>query len=661
VTLTFGPWGSTQALYYTSYANGGEVRRIGYGSNRAPVATASASPRSGPVPLTVQLNASGSSDADGDPMTFVWNAGDGTTPRAGAVLSHTYVTAGRYTAIVTVSDNRGGSSTASVVIDAGNRPPAPTISSPSSTATFSVGQVVTLTGSALDPEEGALPASSLLWAVLIHHDTHTHPYMPPTVGNNITFQAPPPEDLAATTNSYLEIILTATDSHGASTTVRRNMQPRTVSVTLDASPSGATLQVNGTAVTTPRVLTSWVGYQLMLSASTQRDSVGQAWLFSSWSDGGAASHTVVTPAIATRYTATFTAAATAIAAADTTVRNGSFAAQNFGSDTSLIVKHSETPDNQRRTFVRFTIGAIPVGRAVLRLRGALSGAGDVSVAARPVASTAWSESTVTWGSQPPIGAATLATTRITTTAVGWYEWDVTNYVRGERAAGRTAVALALTAPSATSPYAFFASREAANKPELLIAQDAAGTSDIVLYGGDASAVTGTWRTVNDTTAAGGLRVHNPDAGVPKLTAPSANPAGYVEFTFSADAGRPYRLWMRGRADRNGYVNDSVFVQFSNSVTSTGTPAYRIGTTSATTYVLEDCSGCVLSGWGWQDNGYGTGVLGPPIYFSTSGTQVMRLQNREDGLSIDQVVLSPQTYITQRPGAATNDTTIVPKP
>jgi hypothetical protein len=102
------------------------------------------------------------------------------------------------------------------------------------------------------------------------------------------------------------------------------------------------------------------------------------------------------------------------------------------------------------------------------------------------------------------------------------------------------------------------------------------------------------------------------------------------------------------------------VQFSGSVTSGGVATYRIGTASATTYVLEDCSGCTLSGWGWQDNGYGTGVLGPLIYFATSGPQTIRIQTREDGLSIDQIVLSPERFRTSAPGALINDTTIVPK-
>lgn len=184
--------------------------------------------------------------------------------------------------------------------------------------------------------------------------------------------------------------------------------------------------------------------------------------------------------------------------------------------------------------------------------------------------------------------------------------------------------------------------------------------DVVIYAGDATSINGTWRRVADATAAGGSRLHHPNAGAPKVGTPAASPADFVDITFTAAAGRGYRLWMRGRADRNDYVNDSVYVQFSSSVTSSGVPTYRIGTVSATTYVLEDCSGCTISGWGWQDNGYGTGVLGPLIYFATSGPQTIRIQGREDGLSIDQIVLSPERFVGRAPGAVVNDTTILAK-
>jgi hypothetical protein len=186
----------------------------------------------------------------------------------------------------------------------------------------------------------------------------------------------------------------------------------------------------------------------------------------------------------------------------------------------------------------------------------------------------------------------------------------------------------------------------------------ASAGDIVLYAKNASRIAGNWRIVADATAAAGARMEQPDAGAPKVTTPLASPANYFELTFTAQANRPYRLWLRGKAQNNSYNNDSVHVQFSGSVTSTGTAANRIGTTDSEVVVLEDCGGCGVSGWGWQDNGYGTGVLGPELYF-TAGTQTIRIQGREDGISIDQIVLSPKTYLTSSPGSTKNDATILP--
>ncbi|MGH9370817.1 MAG: DUF4038 domain-containing protein, partial [Vicinamibacterales bacterium] len=172
-------------------------------------------------------------------------------------------------------------------------------------------------------------------------------------------------------------------------------------------------------------------------------------------------------------------------------------------------------------------------------------------------------------------------------------------------------------------------------------------------------VTGNWVVVPDATAAGGARLRNPNAGLAKAS-PSATPADYFEMTFDAEAGTPYRLWIRARADGNAYWNDSVSVQFSGSVSPTGQPVYRIGTTSAITYVLEDCSGCGVSNWGWQDNGYGAGVLGPAIRFVATGPQTIRIQRREDGISIDQVVLSASRFSSASPGLTRNDSTILPE-
>jgi phosphatidylserine/phosphatidylglycerophosphate/cardiolipin synthase-like enzyme len=188
------------------------------------------------------------------------------------------------------------------------------------------------------------------------------------------------------------------------------------------------------------------------------------------------------------------------------------------------------------------------------------------------------------------------------------------------------------------------------------------TGDVILYASGALITGGDWRVGSDVSAAGGMLMQNPDAGRAKVVTALATPASYIELTFTAQANVPYRLWLRARAQNDYWGNDSVHVQFSNSVDANGAALYRIGTTSAASVNLEDCSNCGVSGWGWQDNGYGAGVLGPLVYFPVSGTQTLRIQAREDGVSIDQIVLSPTatTFLNSAPGALKSDSTILPR-
>jgi PKD repeat protein len=329
VAMTFGPHQGGQALYYTTYGgNGpgsggisGEVRRIAYtgNANRPPTAAVTANPTSGPLPLEVRFDGSGSSDPDsGDTLTsYRWDFGDGsptqttTTP----TTSHTYSTEGTYTASLRVQDNHGALSEAATVrIDAGNEAPTPQIESPSAGLLFRVGQKITLSGSATDPEDGQLAGSSFEWEVLQHHTApnhHTHPYFSGT-GNNLTITAPMPEGLISTgAGNHLEVRLTATDANGLSKTVSREVQPNRVDVSFATNPSGLSLHINGETFTTPRTLVSWEGYNLNVNAPSPQTLSGTTYAFSAWSDGQEGQqHDIVTGAAPSSYTATFAGTST---------------------------------------------------------------------------------------------------------------------------------------------------------------------------------------------------------------------------------------------------------------------------------------------------------------------------------------------------------------
>ena len=115
ITMMFGPAGQTQALYYTTYANGGQVRRIESTQqpNHAPTAAVTADVTSGAAPLTVHFDGTGSADPDaGDTLTYIWDFGDGTaaTETTTATVSHVYADVGTFTATLQVRDNHGASS-----------------------------------------------------------------------------------------------------------------------------------------------------------------------------------------------------------------------------------------------------------------------------------------------------------------------------------------------------------------------------------------------------------------------------------------------------------------------------------------------------------------------------------------------------------------------
>ena len=115
--------------------------------------------------------------------------------------------------------------------------------------------------------------------------------------------------------------------------------------------------------------------------------------------------------------------------------------------------------------------------------------------------------------------------------------------------------------------------------------------------------------------------------------------------------------MRLRADENSLSNDSVHVQFSDSATSDGSATARIGSTSSLEHALQDGpSGAALQDWGWADNGWG--APGAHVYFTTSGTHTIRVQQREDGAIVDQIVISADAYLTTPPGWRENDQTIL---
>jgi PKD repeat protein len=305
VNLEMGPGGD---LYYVDF-DGGTIRRIHYTapSNQPPTAVATATPTTGPAPLTVTFDGSSSSDPDTDMLTYEWDLdGDGGyDDGTGASVTYTYTAGGTVNASLRVTDSHGafGTDTVTITVTVGNTPPTATIVSPAAGTTWKVGDVITFSGTATDPQDGTLPASALTWNLVMQHcpsNCHTHPLQDFMGVGSGSFTAPDHEY-----PSYLELRLTATDSGGLSDTKVLRLDPKTVVLTFQTTPGGLQLTVGSTTSAATFSRTVIVGSANTVSAVSPQTKARQRYSFSSWSDGGAQTHTIVAPATAATYTARF--------------------------------------------------------------------------------------------------------------------------------------------------------------------------------------------------------------------------------------------------------------------------------------------------------------------------------------------------------------------
>ncbi len=303
VDIEIGPGGD---LFYAAFDEG-TIRRIRYfAGNQPPTAVATANPQSGPVPLTVNFDGRGSSDPESGALTYSWDLdGNGTFgDSTSATPQFTYPVTQTVTVQLRVTDPQGATATDAIVVNAGNNsPPTPVISTPSSTTTWKVGDLISFSGSATDPQDGTIPASRLSWELVMNHcpsNCHTHPIQSFVGVASGSFNAPDHEY-----PSHLELRLTATDSAGASVTTSVRLNPRTVDLTFLSSPSGVDLAVNGAAATAPFTRTVIQGSANTVSAITPQTVGGNGYTFTTWSDGGAQTHSIVAGATSSFYTANY--------------------------------------------------------------------------------------------------------------------------------------------------------------------------------------------------------------------------------------------------------------------------------------------------------------------------------------------------------------------
>ncbi|MGY4961750.1 PQQ-dependent sugar dehydrogenase [Streptomyces sp. 900105245] len=178
--MAFGPDGALYVLDYgTSWFGGddnsGLFRIENATDGHSPVAQAAADRTSGQAPLKVAFSSAGTTDQDGDALTYSWDFGDGATSTS-ADPTHKYKKNGTYTATVTAKDTTGRTGSASVRVVVGNTAPRVTLELPQDGQLFSFGDAVPFKVKVTDPEDGkAVDCAKVTVNFILGHDTHGHP------------------------------------------------------------------------------------------------------------------------------------------------------------------------------------------------------------------------------------------------------------------------------------------------------------------------------------------------------------------------------------------------------------------------------------------------------------------------------------------------------
>ncbi|MFT4216805.1 MAG: PKD domain-containing protein [Micropruina sp.] len=190
--------------------------------------------------LAISVNGSGSTDPDGDSLTYLWDFGDGATSTS-AVTTHTYQAAGTYQVKLTVSDGQlANNKTESVTVSAANQ-------SPTAAFTTSVNRLnVTFTEASTDPD-GTI--ASYLWNF--------------GDGTTSTVKNPPVKTYGSA--GTFTVTLTVTDNGGATNSVSH-----TVTTVANAKPTAAfTNTANNLAAT----------FNAATSSDADGTITGYAWKF----------------------------------------------------------------------------------------------------------------------------------------------------------------------------------------------------------------------------------------------------------------------------------------------------------------------------------------------------------------------------------------------
>jgi glucose/arabinose dehydrogenase/RNase P/RNase MRP subunit p29 len=290
------------SMYYATYYPGALYRVVYNTRAHGPIANATSTATRGTEPLTVDFSSAGSYDPDGDPVSYRWDFGDGTTSDD-ANPAKTFTSKGVYTVRLTVSSGDDHIPAHPIVIQVGIAPTL-TVAAPAEGRLYRAGDTITYNAFASDAAGFDLNDADISTVVRLHHGQHFHPFAGPLRGRVGSFTVPTTGEASADT-SY-EITVTATDGNGLSTSKTVTVRPRKAHLIFATSPPGLGLTLDGVPIASPYDVDGIAGFTRQLAApATAIASDGTPLQFAGWSDHQAIRHTITTPDADTTYTATY--------------------------------------------------------------------------------------------------------------------------------------------------------------------------------------------------------------------------------------------------------------------------------------------------------------------------------------------------------------------
>lgn len=155
--------------------------------------------------------------------------------------------------------------------------------------------------------------------------------------------------------------------------------------------------------------------------------------------------------------------------ADAYVRDGSYAAINYGSDTSLVIKGSTTAGYSRSSYLKFGLQSVArVNSAKIRMYGRnMDNTASINISCYNIDNDSWAENSITFNNAPATSASAIASAGVNSQGQ-YYDFDVTNYVKAQFGGDKVVSFLLKDAAAQNQVVAFNSKENSKNKPLLII-------------------------------------------------------------------------------------------------------------------------------------------------------------------------------------------------